>query len=67
MYITLFKTFRTDSLPSLKTEDSYHGLWDSIIKNTLEIFGMHNTSLPALEFDRNTSKRTSTGKLSSSD
>jgi len=45
-----------------KNEDSYHDLWDSIIKNTMEIFGKHNTSLPTLEFDRNTSKRTTTGK-----
>ncbi|CAG8759009.1 10739_t:CDS:2, partial [Dentiscutata heterogama] len=45
-----------------KTEDSYHDLWDSIIKNTLELFGMHSTSLPTLEFDRNTNKRTSTGR-----
>ncbi|CAG8617308.1 7562_t:CDS:2, partial [Dentiscutata heterogama] len=45
-----------------KTEDSYHDLWDSIIKNTIEMFGKHNASLPMLEFDRNTSKRTSTGE-----
>ncbi|CAG8803119.1 16166_t:CDS:2, partial [Racocetra fulgida] len=45
-----------------KTEDSYHYLWDCIIKNTLELFGMHSASLPTLEFDRNTNKRTSTGE-----
>ncbi|CAG8458256.1 1212_t:CDS:2 [Dentiscutata heterogama] len=39
-----------------KTEDSYYDLWDSIIKNTIEIFGIHSASLPTLEFDRNTSK-----------
>ncbi|CAG8775912.1 9525_t:CDS:2 [Dentiscutata erythropus] len=44
------------------TEDSYHDLWDSIIKNTLELFGMHSASLPTLQFDRNTNKRTSTGR-----
>ncbi|CAG8757439.1 12880_t:CDS:2, partial [Ambispora leptoticha] len=44
------------------TEDSYHDLWDSIIKNTIEMFGMHSASLPTLEFDRNTNKRTSTGR-----
>ncbi|CAG8794107.1 41423_t:CDS:2 [Gigaspora margarita] len=27
-----------------KTEDSYHYLWDCIIKNTLELFGMHSAS-----------------------
>ncbi|GBC41608.2 hypothetical protein RIR_jg9208.t1 [Rhizophagus irregularis DAOM 181602=DAOM 197198] len=43
-----------------KNENSYHDLWDSIIKNTMKIFGKHNTSLPTLEFDRNTSKRTTT-------
>ncbi|RIB19230.1 hypothetical protein C2G38_2036206 [Gigaspora rosea] len=42
------------------TEDSYYDLWDSIIKNTLELFGMHSASLPTLQFDRNTNKRTST-------
>ncbi|CAG8683109.1 6637_t:CDS:2, partial [Racocetra fulgida] len=47
-----------------KNEDSYHYLWDSVIKNTIETFGMHSISLAQLEFDRNTSKRTSTGKLS---
>ncbi|UZO25767.1 uncharacterized protein OCT59_018026 [Rhizophagus irregularis] len=45
-----------------KNENSYHDLWDSIIKNTMKIFGKHNTSLPTLEFDRNTSKRTTTGE-----
>ncbi|CAG8773776.1 2933_t:CDS:2, partial [Racocetra fulgida] len=25
-----------------KTEDSYHCLWDSVIKNTIETFGMHS-------------------------
>ncbi|KAF0421095.1 serine/threonine protein kinase [Gigaspora margarita] len=45
-----------------KTEDSYHCLWDCVIKNTIETFGMHNASLPTLEFDRNTSKRNSTGR-----
>ncbi|CAG8775816.1 8640_t:CDS:2, partial [Ambispora leptoticha] len=44
------------------TEDSYHYLWDSIIRNSIEMFGKHNASLPILEFDRNTSKRTSTGR-----
>ncbi|RIB23591.1 hypothetical protein C2G38_2032619 [Gigaspora rosea] len=39
-----------------KTEDSYHCLWDCVIKNTIETFGMHNASLPTLEFDRNTSR-----------
>ncbi|CAG8574795.1 12662_t:CDS:2, partial [Ambispora leptoticha] len=37
------------------TENSYHYLWDSIIKNTIEMFGKHNASLPILEFYRNTS------------
>ncbi|CAG8835728.1 6943_t:CDS:2, partial [Racocetra persica] len=45
-----------------KTEDSYHCLWDSVIKNTIETFGMHSGSLSKLEFDRNMSKRTSTGE-----
>ncbi|KAF0534957.1 serine/threonine protein kinase [Gigaspora margarita] len=45
-----------------QTEDSYHFLWDCVIKNTIETFGMHSASLPTLEFDRNTSKRTSTGR-----
>ncbi|CAG8729925.1 13189_t:CDS:2, partial [Funneliformis caledonium] len=44
-----------------KNEDSYHSLWDSIIKNTIEVFGKHNASLQLLEFDRNTSKKTATG------
>ncbi|CAG8691957.1 13942_t:CDS:2, partial [Dentiscutata heterogama] len=39
-----------------KTEDSYHCLWDCVIKNTIETFGMHSASLPTLEFDRNTSR-----------
>ncbi|CAG8443815.1 4822_t:CDS:2 [Cetraspora pellucida] len=39
-----------------KTEDSYHCLWNSIIKNTIETFGMHSGSLSKLEFDRNTSR-----------
>jgi len=49
------------------TEDSYHFLWDSIIKNTIETFGMHSFSMSILEFDRNTNKRTSTGKLNGRD
>ncbi|GBB87195.1 hypothetical protein RclHR1_13630005 [Rhizophagus clarus] len=45
-----------------KNEDSYHAFWDSIIKSTIEVFGKHSSELPTLEFDRNTSKHTSTGR-----
>ncbi|CAG8573337.1 16719_t:CDS:2, partial [Racocetra persica] len=47
---------------STEAEYSYYYLWDCIIKNTLELFGMHSASLSTLEFDRNTNKQTSTGK-----
>ncbi|CAG8601011.1 9892_t:CDS:2 [Cetraspora pellucida] len=42
-----------------KTEDSYHCLWDSVIKNTIETFGMHSGSLSKLEFDYNMSEEKS--------
>ncbi|CAJ0827120.1 7879_t:CDS:2 [Entrophospora sp. SA101] len=41
----------TDNLSSPPHIDSYHELWDSIIKSTMETFGMHSTSLSTLEFD----------------
>ncbi|RHZ80957.1 hypothetical protein Glove_130g215 [Diversispora epigaea] len=47
-----------------KTKESYHYLWDSVIKNTVETFGMYSYSanLLSLEFDRNTNKQTSAGE-----
>jgi hypothetical protein len=46
-----------------KNEDSFHAFWDTIIKNSIEIFGKYHTGLETMKFDRNTNKRTSTGKF----
>jgi len=49
-----------------KNEDSFHGFWDDIIKNTILTFGKGTVGLETMVFDRNTNKKTSTGKFKNS-
>ncbi|CAB4482291.1 unnamed protein product [Rhizophagus irregularis] len=45
-----------------KNEDSFHGFWDDIIKNTILTLGKGVVGLETMAFDRNTNKKTSTGR-----
>nr|CAG8590599.1 10567_t:CDS:2 [Entrophospora candida] len=50
-----------DTPPTGKTEDSFHSFWDAIISKSLQVFGKYSNEMPAMDFDRNTSRNTTTG------
>ncbi|PKC57371.1 hypothetical protein RhiirA1_472601 [Rhizophagus irregularis] len=45
-----------------KNEDSFHGFWDDIIKNTILTLGKGIVSLAIMAFNQNINKKTSAGK-----
>ncbi|GBC30542.2 hypothetical protein GLOIN_2v1788808 [Rhizophagus irregularis DAOM 181602=DAOM 197198] len=45
-----------------KNEDSFHGFWDDIIKNTILTLGKGIVSLAIMAFNRNINKKTLAGK-----
>ncbi|RHZ48426.1 hypothetical protein Glove_551g22 [Diversispora epigaea] len=63
IHFSLFPTGNLDCVTE-QVRDTYCTKYESriIVKSTIEIFERHNSEFPTPEFNRNASKRTSTGK-----